>query len=136
MKKRISIVVCFLIIIGMFCACRGGTYIEDFVDVQWICDDIGLQFTYTADNREMGIGTLDKDKESLDIVCLFSLSKNIEIYDKMEYNSKVGDEVCEALLVGHYELKDGIATITIIEDNLFGGDYLNKVIYLQMTPIN
>ncbi len=135
MKKIISIVVYLLIVVGTFSACRGGSYIEDFVNVQWSCSDMSLRFTYTEDNSEMGTGTLVKDDNTIEIVCLFSLSKNIEIYSKSDYNSTAGDVICTALLIGHYELKDNVATVTIVEDNLFNGDYLDKVIYLQMKPL-
>ncbi len=135
MKKIISIVVYLLIVVGIFSACRGGLYMEDFVDVQWTCNDIGLQFTYTNDNSEMGVGTLVKDNKTIEIVCLYSLSKNIEIYDKSEYNLTADDVVCAALLIGHYELNNNVATITIVEDNLFDGDYLDKVFTLQMIPL-
>ena len=63
-------------------------------------------------------------------------SKNIEIYDKSEYDLTTGDIVCPALLIGHYKIKDDVATVTIVEDNLFNGDYLNKVIYLQKAPLS
>ena len=120
--------------VGTFSACRGGLYMEDFVDVQWACSEINLQFTYTAEDSEKGTGTLIKDNKTIDIVCMFTLSKNIEIYDKSEYDLTTGDIVCPALLIGHYKIKDDVATVTIVEDNLFNGDYLNKVIYLQKAP--
>lgn len=134
-RKIISIVVCMFILVGMFSACRGGSYMEDFIDVQWTCDDIELQFTYTSSNREMGIGTVVKDNGVIDIVCQFTLSKNIEIYDKEKYNEATGYIECTALLIGYYELKDDVATVTIVEDNLYDGDYVNKKIYLQMKSI-
>lgn len=136
MKKIVSILVSLLIVIVTFSACRGGVYIDDFVNAQWTCNDLSLQFAYTDDNPEMGVGTLVKDNETIEIICLFSLSKNIEIYDKSNYGSTDSDEVCKALLIGHYEIKDNVAKVTIIEDNLFKGEYLNKVIYLKMTPLN
>lgn len=108
---------------------------EDYVDVRWTCNDINLQFTYTADNFEMGIGTITKDNTTIDIVCLFSLSKNIEIYNKSEYNSSTGDVVCTPLLLGHYKINGDVATVTIVEDNLFNGDYVDKVISLQKKPL-
>ena len=123
--------------VGTFSACRGGLYMEDFVDVQWACSEINLQFTYTtAEDSEKGTGTLIKDNKTIDIVCMFTLSKNIEIYDKSEYDLTTGDIVCPALLIGHYKIKDDVATVTIVEDNLFNGDYLNKVIYLQKAPLS
>lgn len=136
MKKIISIAVCLLMVVGTFSACRAGLYMEDFVDVQWTCNDIELQFTYTSENSEMGIGTLVKDNETIDIVCMFSLSKHIEIYDKSKFDPTDGIDLSTALLVGHYKIKDNIATVTIVKDNLFGGNYLNKVFYLQMTPLS
>ncbi|MBQ7778905.1 MAG: hypothetical protein IJ404_00275 [Clostridia bacterium] len=135
MKKIINIFVSLLIVIVTFSACRGGVYIDDFVNVKWTCNDFGLQFSYTDDNPEMGVGTLVKDNETIEIICLFSLSKNIEVYDKSNYSSTDSNEVCKALLIGHYEVKDDVAKVTIIEDNLFNGEYLNKVIYLKMTPL-
>ena len=135
MKKKINIAVCLLIVVGIFSACRGGLYMEDYVDVRWTCNDINLQFTYTADNFEMGIGTITKDNTTIDIVCLFSLSKNIEIYNKSEYNSSTGDVVCTPLLLGHYKINGDVATVTIVEDNLFNGDYVDKVISLQKKPL-
>ena len=108
---------------------------DDFDDVQWVCKDIQLQFSYVSDNLEMGTGTIIKDKEVIDIVCMFSLSKNIEIYDKLKYNSTTGDDVCDALLIGHYEIEGNVAKVTIVEDNLYEGNYLNKVIYLDRIPL-
>lgn len=122
--------------VGTFSACRGGLYIEDFVDVQWACSEINLQFTYTADDPGKATGTLVKDNNTLDIVCLFSLSKNILIYDKSEYDLSTDGVDCMVLLMGHYKIKDDVATVTIVEDNLFNGDYLNKVIYLQKAPLS
>lgn len=110
---------------------------EDYVDVRWTCDDIDMQFTYTSDNSEMGLGTIIKDNEKIEIVCLFSLSKHIEIYDKATFdlNSEyIGGD--SALIVGHYKLKDDIATVTIVKDNLYDGNYLNKAICLQMTHLD
>ena len=135
MKKIISIAVCFVVIVGTFSACRGGLYMDDFVDVQWTCSDMGLQFTYTTNDPEKATGTIVKDEETIDIVCLFSLSKNIEIYDESEFDLQTDGIECAALLIGHYKIKDDIATVTIVEDNLFHGDYWDEVIYLQMTPL-
>lgn len=109
---------------------------DDFINVRWTCSEINLQFTYTADNLEKATGTLIKDNKIIDIVCMFTLSKNIMIYDKSEYDLTTGDIVCPALLIGHYKIKDDVATVTIVEDNLFNGEYLNKVIYLQKAPLS
>ena len=34
---------------------------EDFVDVQWTCSDINLQFTYTLDDLEKATVTIVED---------------------------------------------------------------------------
>ncbi len=134
-KRFLNIVVCLFLVVGTFSACRGGLYMDDFVDVQWTCSNMGLQFTYTADDPEKAIGTIVKDGETIDIACLFSASKQILIYDKAEFDLQTDGIECAALLIGHYKIKDGVATVTIAEDNLFHGDYLDEVIYLQMTPL-
>lgn len=134
--KKLIILFFLLVFVGNLSACRGGLYMDDFINVRWTCSDINLQFTYTADNLEKATGTLIKDNKTIDVVCMFTLSKNIEIYDKSEYDLTTGDIVCPALLIGHYKIKDDVATVTIVEDNLFNGDYLNKVIYLQKAPLS
>lgn len=134
--KKLIILYSLVMFVGTFSACRGGLYMEDFVDVQWTGSDINLQFTYTADDPGKATGTLVKDNNTLDIVCLFSLSKNILIYDKSEYDLSTDGVDCMVLLMGHYKIKDDVATVTIVEDNLFNGDYLNKVIYLQKAPLS
>lgn len=135
MKKIISIIVWLIIAVATFSGCRGGLYMEDFVDVQWTCSDIDMEFTYNSDNLEMAIGTLVKDDETIEIVCMFSLFKNIEIYDKSEYDSTTCDDIRTPLLIGSYSIKGDVATVTIIQDNLFNGEYLDKVIYLEKTPL-
>jgi len=118
MKKIISIAVCVFLVVGTFSACRGGVYMEDFVDVQWTSSDIGLQFAYTADDREKGIGVLNQNDETIDIVCLFSANKNILIYDKSEFDLQTDGIECAVLLMGHYKINNDVATVTIVEDNL------------------
>ncbi len=134
--KKLIILFFLLVFVGNLSACRWGLYMDDFINVRWTCSEINLQFTYTADNLEKATGTLIKDNKIIDIVCMFTLSKNIMIYDKSEYDLTTGDIVCPALLIGHYKIKDDVATVTIVEDNLFNGEYLNKVIYLQKAPLS
>ena len=135
MKKTISIIVCLSIVIGIFSGCRGGLYMEDFIDVQWTCGDIDMEFTYSSASPEMAIGTLNKDTETIDIVCRYALTKTIWIFEKLEYESITGDEACEPLLAGSYVIEGDVATVTITRDNLFNGEYLNEVIYLEKTPL-
>lgn len=134
MKKLVSII-CVLIVVMAFFGCKGGLYMEDFKDVQWTCNELEMKFTYTTDNEEMAFGTLTKDNESNEIVCLFTLSKTIEIFDKEQFEARSGDEVCEPLLVGGYTIKDDVATVKILKDNFFNGEYLDKEIHLTKTPI-
>ncbi|MBQ7916300.1 MAG: hypothetical protein IJ315_05890 [Firmicutes bacterium] len=49
-------------------------------------------------------------------VCLFSISKNIDIFDKSEFDSQTDGIECAVLLSGHYKIKDDVATATIVED--------------------
>lgn len=63
--KKLIILYSLVMFVGTFSACRGGLYMEDFVDVQWACSEIKLQFTYTAEDSEKGTGTLIKDKNPL-----------------------------------------------------------------------
>ena len=135
MKRIRSIITCLFIVVVIFNACRGGVYMEDFEDVQWTCSDIKMEFTYTSDNPEMAIGTLIREDETIEIVCLFSLFKNIEIYDKSEYDATTCDDIRIPLIIGSYVIKDDVATVTIIQDNLFNGEYLDEVIYLEKTPL-
>ena len=136
MNKNINILVYLFVVIVTLCACRGGLYMEDFVDVQWTCSNMDMKFTYTVDNEGTAVGTIVKDNETINIVCMYTASKNIEIYDKLEYDSTTIDGiVCEPLIIGHYEIKDDIAVVTIFEDTLFNGEYLDKVIYLEKTPL-
>ena len=134
--KKIIRFVCLLIVVVTFSGCRGGLYMEDFIDVRWTCSDIDMQFTYTSDNPEMAIGTLVKDDETIDITCMYALTKTIWIFDKLEYDSTTIDGiVCEPLLIGSYVIEGDVATVTITRDNLFNGEYLDEVIYLEKTPL-
>lgn len=36
-------------------------YIDDFINVQWICNDINIQFKYTVEDCEKGRQSLVKD---------------------------------------------------------------------------
>lgn len=67
---------------------------------------------------------------------MFILNKNIKIYDELEHDLTTSDIVCTALLIGHYTIEDDIATVTIVEDNLFNGDCLNNVIHSLKTPLS
>ena len=134
MKKTISFFLCLLIVVS-FSACRAGLYMDDFIDTRWTCDEMNLQFTYNADNLDVAIGTLVKDGKTIDIACMYTMAKTILIHDKSEYYATADGEVCVPLLIGRYRIKGDTATYTITEDNLFGGDYLDKVIYLRMTPL-
>ena len=91
--KKLIILFFLLVFVGNLSACRCGLYMDDFINVRWTCSDINLQFTYTADNLEKATGTLIKDNKTIDVVCMFTLSKNIEIYDKSEYDLTTGDIV-------------------------------------------
>ena len=133
MKKIRSIIVCFLIVVLIFSGCRGGLYMEDFKNVQWTCSDMDIEFTYM--DTGPAIGTIVKDGVAIDIICWYSLSKTIDIYDKVEYEATTGDEVCVPLIIGSYSIKDDVATVNITQDNMFDGEYLDKVIYLEKTPL-
>ena len=134
MKKLVSII-CVLIVVMTFSGCKGGLYMEDFENVQWTCSEIELQYTYYDVETGFAMGTIVKDNEYIDIVCRYSLSKTIDIYDKEKYESRTGDEVCEPLLIGGYKIEGDIATVKILQDNLFNGEYLDKEIHLTKTPI-
>ena len=133
--KKIVKSICILMVIMTLSACKGGLYMDDFADVQWTCSEIDMQFEYTSDNREMAIGTLVKGDETINIVCKFTLYKNIEVYDESEYDSTTSDDVRTPLLIGSYSIEGDIATVEIIQDNLYNGEYLDKEIHLTKTPI-
>ena len=134
MKKLVSII-CVLIVVMTISGCKVGLYMEDFKDVQWNCTDIELQFTYSSDNPEMAVGTIVKEDEKIDIICIYTANKSIWIFNKAEYESTIGDEVCEPLLIGSCTIKDDTAMVTIIRDNLYCGEYLDKEIELTKTPL-
>lgn len=134
--KKVAKMTVLLILVVICSGCLVGVYIEDFKDVQWTCNDIELQFTYTSDNLEMAIGTLAKEDENIDIICKYAANKAIWIFDKAEYESTTDNEVCEPLLIGSYTIEGDTATVTIIRDNLYNGEYLDKVIQLTKAPID
>ena len=134
MKKVLNLAL-ILILVVICSGCLVGIYMEDFKDVQWICTDIELQFTYSSDNPEMAVGTIAKEDEKIDIICIYTANKSIWIFNKAEYESTIGDEACEPLLIGSYTIKDDAAMVTIIRDNLYCGEYLDKEIELTKTPL-
>ena len=108
---------------------------EDFENVQWTCDVLELQFSYTSDNPEAAIGNISKDDENIEILCKFFSTKVIWIYDKLEYDALASDEACDPLLTGSYSIEGDIATVKITTDNFFNGEYLDKEIHLTKTPV-
>ena len=122
-------------VIATLAGCKGGLYMEDFKDVQWTCSEIEMQFEYTSEDLEKAIGTLVKDGETIEIVCSYTLFKNIEVYDKTDYDANSIEDIREPLLIGSYKINGDIATVKIIQDNLFNGEYLDKEIELTKTPL-
>lgn len=134
--RKIVGMVCFLVVVSVvFNGCRVGLYMEDFENVQWTCDVLELQFSYTSDNPEAAIGNISKDDENIEILCKFFSTKVIWIYDKLEYDALASDEACDPLLTGSYSIEGDVATVKITTDNLFNGEYLDKEIHLTKTPI-
>ena len=122
-------------VIATLAGCKGGLYMEDFKDVQWTCSEIEMQFEYTSEDLEKAIGTLVKDGETIEIVCSYTLFKNIEVYDKTDYDANSIEDIREPLLIESYKINGDIATVKIIQDNLFNGEYLDKEIELTKTPL-
>ena len=135
MKKVICFLLCIVIMCFTLSGCKVGLYMDDYKDVQWTCNELDMQFTYTSDNLEMAKGTLVKDGETIEILCSFTLSKTIDVYDKLQYESRTEDEICAPILIGSYSIEGDIATVKIIQDNLFNGEYLDKEIHLTKTPV-
>ena len=109
---------------------------EDFKDVQWTCnEEIDIQFEYTSEDLEKAVGTIVKDGETIDIVCSYTLYKNIEVYKTDDYEANSIDDIRTPLLIGSYSIEGDIATVKILQDNLFNGEYLDKEIHLTKTPI-
>ena len=135
MRKLVRII-CFLIIVMTISGCKVGLYMEDFENVQWSCSEMELEFTYGIQGPEPAVGTIVKDGETIEIVCLYFLTKAIWIYDKAKYEApRADDEVVDPLLTGSYSIEGDIATVKITTDNLFNGEYLDKEIHLTKTPI-
>ena len=59
--EKLNFVIYLIIVVTTFGACRGGMYIDDFINVQWICNDINIQFKYTGEDCEKGRQSLVKD---------------------------------------------------------------------------
>ena len=109
---------------------------EDFENVQWNCSEMELEFTYGEQGPDLAVGTIVKDGETIEIVCLYFLTKVIWIYDKAKYEApRADDEVVDPLLTGSYSIEGDIATVKITTDNLFNGEYLDKEIHLTKTPV-
>ena len=134
MKKLVSII-CVLIVVMTISGCKVGLYMEDFENVQWNCSEMELEFTYGEQGPDLAVGTIVKDGETIEIVCLYFLTKVIWIYDKLEYDALASDEACDPLLTGSYSIEGDVATVKITTDNLFNGEYLDKEIHLTKTPI-
>ena len=135
MKKIVSII-CVLIVVMTISGCKVGLYMEDFENVQWNCSEMELEFTYGEQGPDLAVGTIVKDGETIEIVCLYFLTKVIWIYDKAKYEApRADDEVVDPLLTGSYSIEGDIATVKITTDNLFNGEYLDKEIHLTKTPV-
>ena len=135
MRKLVRII-CFLIIVMTISGCKVGLYMEDFENVQWSCSEMELEFTYGIQGPEPAVGTIVKDGETIEIICKYTLTKTIRIFDKAEYEApRTEDEVLEPLLTGSYSIEGDIATVKITTDNLFNGEYLDKEIELTKTPL-
>ena len=136
MKKVICFFLCTVIVCCIFSGCKAGLYMEDFENVQWNCSEMELEFTYGEQGPDFATGTIVKDGEKVEIVCLYFLTKVIWIYDKEKYEApRADDEVIEPLLTGSYKIEGDVATVKITTDNLFNGEYLDKEIELIKTPI-
>ena len=135
MKKVLNLAL-ILILVVICSGCKVGLYMEDFENVQWSCSEMELEFTYGIQGPEPAVGTIVKDGETIEIICKYTLTKTIRIFDKAEYEApRTGDEVCEPLFIGSYKIEGDIATVKITTDNFFNGEYLDKEIELTKTPL-
>lgn len=106
----------------------------------WVCEELNLEFTYvkytSEEESEEQMGKIVKDGETIDVVCAYTWSRAVELYDKKEYDESIAEHggiACEPILIIKYDFddKNPVAKAVVTKDILFGGEYLDKEVTLK-----
>lgn len=132
--KRIGIILTCLITILLLSSCRSLDYADKYENVKWTSVDPVIEFTVINKTDEFNEGTLKVSDETVDILCLWTLSNGLHIFYKnkvdLSSDSLSDDEIA---IRGNYKIKKGIVTLTIDLDNVYDNKY--KTITFTMTEL-
>lgn len=132
--KRIRIILMCLITIFLLSSCRSLDYADKYKNVKWTSVDPVIEFTVSNKTDEFNEGTLKVNDETVDILCLWTLSNGLDVFYKnkvdLSSDSLSDDEIA---IRGNYKIKKGIVTLTIDLDNVYDNKY--KTITFTMTEL-
>ena len=123
-----------LITIFLLSSCRSHDYADKYKNVKWTSVDPVIEFTVSNKTDEFNEGTLKVNDETVEILCLWTLSNGLHIFYKnkvdLSSDSLSDDEIA---IRGNYKIKKGIVTLTIDLDNVYDNKY--KTITFTMTEL-
>lgn len=123
-----------LITIFLLSSCRSLDYADKYKNVKWTSVDPVIEFTVSNKTDEFNEGTLKVNDETVDILCLWTLSNGLDVFYKnkvdLSSDSLSDDEIA---IRGNYKIKKGIVTLTIDLDNVYDNKY--KTITFTMTEL-